>query len=204
MKIDSHARPDAILEAAIKRFIHFGFSKTSFSEIARDLGLSQQSLYYYFPDKKALIREVISKINCEYLALLEDKFEQRRTITDKLMELVNVQEFFFKKYFMMTETPRDSFFHQEELADMMAATREKLLQMVTREIEAAIANKELGKVDAAETAQLLMETLSALQYAIKKENVFPDRNEIVRVFKQQRELIRIYVAGLKPCVCGKQ
>jgi len=135
MKIDSHARPDAILEAAIKRFIHFGFSKTSFSEIARDLGLSQQSLYYYFPDKKALIREVISKINCEYLALLEDKFEQRRTITDKLMELVNVQEFFFKKYFMMTETPRDSFFHQEELADMMAATREKLLQMVTREIE---------------------------------------------------------------------
>ncbi|HRE52718.1 MAG TPA: TetR/AcrR family transcriptional regulator [Flavitalea sp.] len=204
MKIDSHARPDAILEAAIKRFIHFGFSKTSFSEIARDLGLSQQSLYYYFPDKKALIREVISKINCEYLALLEDKFEQRRTITDKLMELVNVQEFFFKKYFMMTETPRDSFFHQEELADMMAATREKLLQMVTREIEAAIANKELGKVDAAETAQLLMETLSALQYAIKKENVFPDRNEIARVFKQQRELIRIYVAGLKPCVCGKQ
>jgi|GEM_PF-6684022 len=76
--------------------------------------------------------------------------------------------------------------------------------MVTREIEAAIANKELGKVDAAETAQLLMETLSALQYAIKKENVFPDRNEIARVFKQQRELIRIYVAGLKPCVCGKQ
>ena len=40
-----------ILEAAAKRFKHFGYGKTSMAEIAADLQMSPGNLYRYFPGK---------------------------------------------------------------------------------------------------------------------------------------------------------
>ena len=40
-----------ILEAAEKRFKHYGYAKTSMAEIAADLGMSPGNLYRYFPSK---------------------------------------------------------------------------------------------------------------------------------------------------------
>lgn len=51
-----------ILEAATKRFAHFGVDKTTMNEIADDLGISKASLYYYFPDKLNLFAATLKKI----------------------------------------------------------------------------------------------------------------------------------------------
>ena len=55
-------KQENIIQAAIKRFAHFGVSKTTMSEIAADLSLSKASLYYYFPDKLNLYAEVLRSI----------------------------------------------------------------------------------------------------------------------------------------------
>jgi AcrR family transcriptional regulator len=51
-----------IIEAAQKRFSHFGVGKTTMNEIADDLSISKASLYYYFPDKLNLYAAVLQKI----------------------------------------------------------------------------------------------------------------------------------------------
>ena len=51
-----------IVEAAIKRFAHFGVAKTTMSEIAADISLSKASLYYYFPDKLSLYGAVLQYV----------------------------------------------------------------------------------------------------------------------------------------------
>lgn len=43
-----------IIEAALKRFAHYGLSKTTMTEIAKDISFSKALLYYYFPDKLSL------------------------------------------------------------------------------------------------------------------------------------------------------
>lgn len=53
---------EAIIEAAIKRFAHFGVGKTTMTEIGNDLSLSKASLYYYFPDKISLYAAVLKSI----------------------------------------------------------------------------------------------------------------------------------------------
>jgi TetR/AcrR family transcriptional regulator len=53
---------DLIIEAAEKRFMHFGVDKTTMNEIADDLSISKASLYYYFPDKLNLYGAVLHKI----------------------------------------------------------------------------------------------------------------------------------------------
>jgi AcrR family transcriptional regulator len=40
-----------ILEAAKKRFVHYGYAKTTMAEIAADLNMSPGNLYRYFPGK---------------------------------------------------------------------------------------------------------------------------------------------------------
>ncbi|RYZ57606.1 MAG: TetR/AcrR family transcriptional regulator, partial [Chitinophagaceae bacterium] len=55
-------KQEAIIEAAIKRFAHFGVAKTTMTEIATDLSLSKASLYYYFPDKLNLYAAVFTTI----------------------------------------------------------------------------------------------------------------------------------------------
>jgi TetR/AcrR family transcriptional repressor of mexJK operon len=44
-----------ILEAATRRFAHFGMAKTTMSEIAKDLNFSKALLYYYFRIRIAYI-----------------------------------------------------------------------------------------------------------------------------------------------------
>ncbi|MFN9357805.1 MAG: TetR/AcrR family transcriptional regulator, partial [Alphaproteobacteria bacterium] len=40
-----------ILEAARKRFLHYGYAKTTMAEIASDCSMSPGNLYRYFPGK---------------------------------------------------------------------------------------------------------------------------------------------------------
>ena len=40
-----------ILEAAKKRFVHYGYAKTTMAEIAADCNMSPGNLYRYFPGK---------------------------------------------------------------------------------------------------------------------------------------------------------
>ena len=45
----------AILDAALRRFLHYGLRKTTMQEIARDAGVAVGTLYLYFEDKDALV-----------------------------------------------------------------------------------------------------------------------------------------------------
>jgi AcrR family transcriptional regulator len=44
-----------ILDAALRRFLHYGLRKTTMQEIARDAGVAVGTLYLYFKDKDALV-----------------------------------------------------------------------------------------------------------------------------------------------------
>jgi AcrR family transcriptional regulator len=45
----------AILEAARKRFLHYGFKKTTIDEIAADAGIGKGTVYLYFETKEAIL-----------------------------------------------------------------------------------------------------------------------------------------------------
>ena len=58
----SEEKHQLILNAAQKRFAHFGISKTSMEDIAADIGLSKSSLYYYFTTKEDIFKAVIARV----------------------------------------------------------------------------------------------------------------------------------------------
>ncbi|MCA5006360.1 TetR/AcrR family transcriptional regulator [Sphingobacterium bovistauri] len=56
-------RKEEIIEIAIRRFSHYGFAKTTMNEIADDLKITKANLYYYYPEKIGLIKDVIAYIS---------------------------------------------------------------------------------------------------------------------------------------------
>lgn len=81
-----------IIKAADKRFARHGFHKTNMDEIARDIRIGKPTLYYYFESKDALYIEVIKWEFENFLASVNQIFEN-----DELTIPKRVEEYFFLK-----------------------------------------------------------------------------------------------------------
>lgn len=204
MRTESTIKQETIIEAALKRLSHFGFAKTTFTDIARDLGITQQSLYYYFPDKKTLIRAVVNNVIEEYVSKLEAVLSGHSPLSKKLRGMVEIKEEFFEKYYMLvTDQPQESFYGNDELAQLMGHTKKRQQQLVAHQLQKAIETKEIRKVNVNKTADLLLDAIDAMQEVLRYHAIIPDEQSIKEVFQKQKELITIYVDGLKNCTCNK-
>jgi AcrR family transcriptional regulator len=67
----SHDKRAEILEAAHRRFARFGLAKVTMDEIAADLGISKAALYYYFPAKEDVFRNVVAAEQQDFVKRIE-------------------------------------------------------------------------------------------------------------------------------------
>ncbi len=67
---------DAILSAAAERILHYGYNKTTMSEIASDCGMSAGNIYRFFPSKidiaEAMTRKFSNETHQIYSAIVRD------------------------------------------------------------------------------------------------------------------------------------
>jgi TetR/AcrR family transcriptional regulator len=86
---NSHSpRVETILESARRLFARYGFSKCTMEDIAADTGRGKASLYYYFPTKEAIFREVIAREQADFKRLAQSTFDARGTAAEKITAYV--------------------------------------------------------------------------------------------------------------------
>jgi AcrR family transcriptional regulator len=68
-RLDSTAK--SILEAASRRFLHYGYGKTTMSEIAKDCNMSTGNVYRYFPSKLDIADAFVRGLRRDQLAKLK-------------------------------------------------------------------------------------------------------------------------------------
>ncbi|MFN3959235.1 MAG: TetR/AcrR family transcriptional regulator [Parvularculaceae bacterium] len=61
------ATAEAILNAASRRFLHYGYAKTTMSEIASDCNMSPGNLYRYFPSKLDIAEAFAHRLRSDHL-----------------------------------------------------------------------------------------------------------------------------------------
>lgn len=91
------SKVDIIIEAARKRFAHYGLSKTTMTEIGTDIGMSKAALYYYFADKERLFIAVIKKDIGEFESAVKELLGKPTKASHKLKRYVAVRSEFFHK-----------------------------------------------------------------------------------------------------------
>src|SRR5690606_1372863 len=91
-----------IIQASLRRFAHFGFNKTTMSEIALDLSITKANLYYYYPDKNALIKDVLLFIHEEF-SVQQTKIiaTYDKNLLEILDRLVELRADFLREYYIL-------------------------------------------------------------------------------------------------------
>ncbi len=92
----SKEKEKSIVNAARKRFAHYGFSKVTMDEIAGDVEMGKASLYYYFPTKEELFKAVITLEQNEFVNNIEVVLQNHSTASEKLFEYVDLRLKYFR------------------------------------------------------------------------------------------------------------
>jgi AcrR family transcriptional regulator len=81
---------DAILKAAAERILHYGYGKTTMSEIASDCGMSAGNIYRFFPSKidiaEAMTRNYAAESQRTFNEIIRDP---ARSASRKLYDVFN-------------------------------------------------------------------------------------------------------------------
>jgi len=199
MKAEGLVKLEHILDAAIKRFSHFGINKTTLTEIAEDLGISKPSLFYYFHDKNSLIAAVAGKIINECLESFEAALQSAQSIEEGLLCYVEVKRDFFKKYFLLAIQGDTIDINKVSpaITDIYIAARKKTEALISTHLNKGIEAKELKAVDTEKTSHLLLDTLSAFEFCIKGRKAIPEMKEIDDMFDKQKDVLEMCLNGLK-------
>lgn len=190
---------DNILEAANRRFAHFGVDKTTMNEIADDLGISKASLYYYFPDKLNLYAAVLQKI------IKTEQGEENPYINEKELlkgfhKYLEKRTAFILRNYRILEylrtlertIPEDlkSIFHQAKTRDV--AVIAAFLKKGNEEGVLQVPNIK-------RTTDLIHDCLAGLRMTLLMHQLqfFPDEKQFNELLSREKELINIFFKALK-------
>ncbi|VAP38259.1 transcriptional regulator TetR family [Klebsiella pneumoniae] len=111
-----HSVRDQVVEAATEHFGHFGYEKTTVSDLARAIGFSKAYIYKFFDSKQAIGEVICSNRLSMIMAIVDSAIADAPTASEKLRRLFRA----------LTEAGSDLFFHDRRLYDIAAvAARDK-------------------------------------------------------------------------------
>ncbi|WP_207492383.1 TetR/AcrR family transcriptional regulator [Aridibaculum aurantiacum] len=189
---------DAIIDAAQKRFSHFGVAKTTMNEIADDLSLSKASLYYYFPDKLNLFAAVLKKI-VEAQRAVEPLSLKEKNLQKAIAKFLEARtEFIISNYFIIEYLRTMNGSYPPELEQIFSSARSWEINLIASILTNAKQSQGLKLKDPTSTAELLMDALEGLRFVNlhKNKSFIPQREQFLNLLKREKELATIFMNGL--------
>lgn len=190
-----------IIEAALKRFAHYGLSKTTMTEIAKDIAFSKALLYYYFPDKLSLYVSVIEHLMHSISRDLLKSVEKANTCAEGIQVLLQKRQLYIQRYYNLLEynlilgpdLP-------EGLHDKFMRAKAFELKIITSLFSRGIAKGEFEMEDPGFTTEIFIEALAGIHFNIlnKNRNVFPEKEQFKQIFVKEKKFAEIFLAGLAP------
>ncbi len=190
-----------ILEAATRRFAHFGMAKTTMSEIAKDLNFSKALLYYYFPDKNSLYSAVFEYVIDKMIEDLEDVIGKGGDFEEIMMYSIDMRVKIINQYYnlfeytmkMVKELP-------DELEQVFKESYLREVEDIEKILKIGIDAGEIQVEDINETARILLYSLFGMRMGILKDMknmLFPTKEEFDHILSLQKKMMKIFLNGLR-------
>lgn len=191
---------ELIIEAAMKRFAHFGWNKTTMNEIASDISFSKALLYYYFPDKLSLFAAVMDHIIKRISTEMQEGLKHKNSGYEAVLFYLEKRQEFVKKHFNLLESAVSSGTElppalEEIFKNAKDAEVETIAGIITKGIESGEFNTENPKF----TAEILVDALSGmrLNHFAPLRSFYPDQTQFEQILKKEKQLAVIFINGLK-------
>lgn len=199
--INADKKRTQILEAATRRFAHFGLAKTTMAEIAQDLSFSKALLYYYFPDKNALYAAVLEHVINQSFDEMEMALSTITDCHEAMMFTLDKRIEFITRYYNLLEY---SISAVQQVPDVMACvledSKDKERNILATILQKGIDTGQLQVDDVKETAEILLFALVGMRFSILKDIkgvLFPTKEEFDRILALQKKMAAIFLKGLE-------
>ena len=190
-----------ILEAAKKRFVHYGYAKTTMAEIASDCSMSPGNLYRYFPGKLDIAEAICTEAGEYAISKLRDVMKRPgRSAKERLrdflfadMHLTYDQLEFDKQVFEMARVVSSD---RPQFANRILALNRALLSEI---LAAGNASGEFYIDDVVFTAEMLQSATMKFRY--------PQMHSKLPYEKLERELdgvLHLLLNGLDDGGAGRE
>ncbi len=188
-------RKDQIIDAALKRFAHFGFHKTTMNEIADDLRITKANLYYYYPDKSTLIMDVLFKISNDVYAG-EKEFVENYS-GDFLKTMFDILEYraeFTRKYYVLHICENLDWIKDLDIHKMMLEFNNREVTLLKKLFKKAIDKGELLLNDIEGSACTLVEIQKGLGIVHSISDIItgiPNEGKVDKILESQKRAIKL-------------
>lgn len=191
-----------IIEAALKRFSHFGINKTTMSEIAEDISVSKANLYYYFPDKTALVIDVIKHLIEEGKQAYNQILRESVSVLEMLTRFLKIRKDFFEKHYLLHITMgfADSNLNMAELKSLGEYAEMRELEILSETFTKGIKTTELVTFDVKTISQMYFTILKGIAMVsisrISNKDI-PEISVFSEIFEKQKVASTIFLNGLR-------
>ena len=189
-----------IVDAAVRRFGHFGVGKTTMNDIARDVSMSKASLYYYFPDKNALLAASLERVIGQSFDRVSDRMSKMNQslatmeyLLESRMEFITRHYKLFEYFFGSGPNP------PRKLTALVTEARDSQIQLILRALQSGVDRGELKTMDTDEMAQVILFAIEGMRVSFLKDAdgiLFPGSEEFDAILSLQKKLIQVLIAGL--------
>ncbi|MCL4637352.1 MAG: TetR/AcrR family transcriptional regulator, partial [Olivibacter sp.] len=166
--MDNHDKKRTlIIEAATKRFAHFGIAKTTMTEIAKDLSLSKALLYYYFPDKISLYAAVLENIAKKMFSKIQQGLKDIDESEDAVLHLIDMRLAFTMKYYNLFDQGLNSLMEMpDELARVMQLVSNLEIKILAEIFKKANQRDEIRVDDPVQTAEIFLNAMIGMRFCV--------------------------------------
>jgi len=190
-----------IVEAAARRFAHFGLAKTTMSEIAKDLSFSKALLYYYFPDKNSLYAAVLDHVIKNAFEEIEVGLQRIADCHEAMMFMLDRRIAFITRFYTLLEHSLSAVQQiPDEMACVLAEPKDKELQLINTILKKGNQTGQLQVKNIQETSEIILYALVGMRFSvlrdIKSEVLFPTKEEFDRILNLQKKMATILLKGL--------
>jgi TetR/AcrR family transcriptional regulator len=177
IKSTENSKLEVIINAAQKRFGHYGLTKTTMNEIALDIGMSKACLYYYFPDKENLFEAVVKKEQDEFIVEINKLIKPSAEGPLLLKQYFKKRLFYFQSFLNLAKLKSDFLMNKPICAKMFNDFRKKEVELVNSIIQIGIEGKYFRKVNSQEYSEFLISLMQGIRMVAMKNKEVEDFNE---------------------------
>jgi AcrR family transcriptional regulator len=187
---------DRILDAAVRSFGARGYEATSLDDLAGELGITKQTILYWFPSKAALLDAVIDSSAADLAAVLEHSLEQAGPGWDRIRALVDAVLRIGLRQPELLGLVREVSRLGPPATDRMTAVLDPLVQRARVFLEAEMAAGRMRPTDARLLLMSAYSTVLGMATEVDVLRAVGEEPTIASLRRRRRELLRFLRSAL--------
>lgn len=190
---------DKILEAAQKRFGHYGLSKTTMNDIADDIGMSKASLYYYFKDKESIFRAVAEKEQNYFVREMKKIIQSPNKAEWMLLEYVRLRMELLKELLTLGKFSHGGFQEVRPIINPLLETfRKKEMSMISEILKSGMKKKELSVDNIKKYSEFFLDTMRGIRKLIIADEGMTEisKEKYLKINQQTKMFTELFIKGV--------